>query len=62
MINRIDDVNDDLQLAEYLINEARVALVPGTAFGSPGHLRLSFATSMRNLEKALDRIKQVVVK
>jgi aspartate aminotransferase len=49
-------VEDDVQLAEYLLREAGVALVPGSAFGSPGHLRLSFATSMENLERALERL------
>ncbi len=55
-IERLDGIGDDLELAEYLIEKAGVALVPGTAFGSPGHIRLSIATSMENLEKALDRI------
>lgn len=50
-------LEDDLAFAEYLINEAKVALVPGSAFGAPGHMRLSFATSMENLDKALDRIE-----
>ena len=37
-----------------------VALVPGTAFGSPGHIRLSFATDMQSLEKALSRINDAI--
>ncbi len=45
-------VRDDLALADKLINEALVALVPGSAFGTPGHLRLSFAT------KCLQRIAE----
>ncbi len=52
-------VNNDLELAEYLIEKAGVALVPGTAFGLGGHVRLSIATSMENLEKALDRIEAI---
>jgi aspartate aminotransferase len=47
---------DDLAFCEYLINEAGVALVPGSAFGAPGYMRLSFATSMDNLKKGLQRI------
>ena len=39
--------------------DAGVALVPGTAFGAPGYLRLSFATSTENLTKALDRMDTV---
>lgn len=60
MIEGIDGVADDLQLAEHLIVNAGVALVPGTAFGMGGHVRLSIATSMENLENALDRIARTV--
>jgi aspartate aminotransferase len=49
-------VADDNAFAEYLINEALVAVVPGSGFGAPGHMRLSFACSMATLEKALARI------
>jgi len=55
-IQALDGVNDDVELAEYLLNEAEVALVPGSAFGQPGYMRLSFATSMENLSEALKRI------
>ncbi|KFI23093.1 pyridoxal phosphate-dependent aminotransferase [Nitrosococcus oceani] len=50
------DIKDDVELAESMLNTAGVAVVPGSAFGAPGHLRLSFATSMKNLEQALERI------
>jgi aspartate aminotransferase len=56
VISRLDGLNDDTELAEHLIDQAGVALVPGSAFGTPGHLRLSYATSMENLEKALDKL------
>ncbi len=55
-IQGIDGVEDDMALGEYLIEKAGVALVPGGAFGMGGHIRLSVATSMENLEQALDRI------
>ncbi len=55
-IAALDGINDDVELAEYLLNEAEVALVPGSAFGQPGYMRLSFATSMENLSEALKRI------
>ncbi len=58
-IDGIDGVSDDLELAEYLIEEAGVAVVPGTAFGLAGHIRLSIATSMENLTNALDRLEKV---
>jgi aspartate aminotransferase len=43
-----------------MLNEAEVALVPGSAFGAPGYMRLSFATSMELLEEAVARIKRVM--
>jgi len=49
---------DDVSLSEYLIEQAGVAVVPGSAFGSPGHVRLSIATSMSNLEKAMERLQK----
>jgi aspartate aminotransferase len=51
---------DDLAFAEHLITQAGVAMVPGSAFGAAGYMRLSFATSKENLTKALDRIEQAV--
>ncbi|MDD2725284.1 MAG: pyridoxal phosphate-dependent aminotransferase [Methylovulum sp.] len=60
LIARLDGINDDLEFAEYLIEKAGVALVPGSPFGTPGHIRISIATSMANLEKALERIKQAI--
>jgi aspartate aminotransferase len=59
-LKRLDGVNNDLALAEYLIEQANVALVPGSAFGLAGHVRLSIATSMENLTKALDRIEKTL--
>jgi len=46
----------DTDLAEKLL-EAGIALVPGSAFGTPGHMRISFATSDENLQKAIERLK-----
>jgi aspartate aminotransferase len=60
LIERLDGINDDLEFAEYLIEKAGVALVPGSPFGIPGHIRISIATSMANLENALERIKQAI--
>ena len=59
-IDKLDGVNDDMELSEYLIEKAGVALVPGTAFGSPGYIRISFATSLDVLKDALDRIENVI--
>jgi aspartate aminotransferase len=52
------ELKDDADLAEYLLNEAGVALVPGSAFGAPGFMRLSFAASLEQLDDALSRIKR----
>ncbi len=51
--------NTDTDLAEKLL-EAGVALVPGSAFGTPGHMRISFATSDKNLQKAIERLKTAI--
>jgi aspartate aminotransferase len=55
-IDAINGVSDDVELAAYLLDQAGVALVPGTAFGSPGYIRLSFATGMAVLQEALSRL------
>jgi len=60
VIDRLEGIEDDVQLAQLLLEKAEVALVPGSAFGLPGYLRLSFATDMDSLEKALTRIKQTI--
>ncbi len=60
LIARLDGVNDDLDLAQFFIEKAEVALVPGTAFGCPGHIRISIATSMENLQNSIARIKRVI--
>jgi aspartate aminotransferase len=60
VIDRLDTVSDDLGLAEYLIEEAGVALVPGSAFGAPGYMRLSFATGLDVLKDALGRLTRVL--
>lgn len=59
-IHNLSGIEDDVQLAEYLLTEAGVALVPGSAFGQPGYLRLSFATSLDKLQDALKRIGRLL--
>jgi aspartate aminotransferase len=53
-------LDDDVKLGEAMLEKVEVALVPGSAFGSPGHMRISFATDMATLEKALERIGNFV--
>jgi aspartate aminotransferase len=54
---RLIQEGNDLALCEYLLKEAEVAVVPGSAFGAEGYIRISIATSMENLKKAIDRIE-----
>ncbi len=56
VIERLPAISNDTELAEMLLNQAEVAVVPGAAFGAEGYIRLSFATSMENLRGALERI------
>ncbi|CAI8209867.1 MAG: Aspartate aminotransferase [Marinobacterium sp. xm-d-530] len=60
VIDARSDISNDIELAEYLLQEAGVALVPGSAFGAPGNMRLSFATSKDVLADAIDRIAKAL--
>lgn len=51
-------VNTPLQFAERLLSEAHVATVPGEAFGTDAHIRISYATSMDEIKKGMDRIEK----
>jgi aspartate aminotransferase len=53
-------LKDDNAFAEYLINTVGVAVVPGSGFGAPGHMRLSFACSRETLEKAVERMRKAL--
>ncbi len=53
-------IKDDNAFAEYLLVEAGVAVVPGSGFGAPAHMRLSFACGMQTLEDAVGRIQRAV--
>jgi aspartate aminotransferase len=59
-IDRMKGIKDDVQLAEHLLEKAGIAVVPGSAFGAPGCLRISFATSMENLEEGVKRLKKAL--
>ncbi len=61
-ITLIDGVETDVEFSTWLLENAEVAVVPGTPFGAPGHVRLSFATSMDNLRQAIERIKKSLSK
>lgn len=55
-IGKIPGVNNDLELAEYLLMEAKVAVIPGSAFGTPGCIRMSYVLDIEILREAMRRI------
>jgi len=50
-------IDTSLQLAEYLLEEGLISTVPGSAFGAEGFLRLSFACSVEDIKRGLQRLK-----
>jgi len=50
-------LKDDVELATYLLEKTNVAMVPGTAFGAPGFIRLSYAIKKERLQEAVDRLQ-----
>ena len=61
IIDRMENINNDIELAEYLLEQGEIAMVPGSAFGAPGYIRLSFATSMENLQKGMERLEKALL-
>ncbi|NTW07348.1 MAG: aminotransferase class I/II-fold pyridoxal phosphate-dependent enzyme, partial [Syntrophaceae bacterium] len=55
-------ITNSTELIDYLLDEANVATVPGAAFGNDSHIRLSYATSLKNIEEGLKRIKIAISK
>lgn len=55
-------ITTDVDLAEYLVSDAHVGMVPGTAFGTPGYLRLAYAIDDALLDEAIMRITAAVAK
>jgi aspartate aminotransferase len=53
-------IKDSLNLAEQLLSKEKVAVVPGEAFGTSDHIRISYATSMQELERGLDRLHRFI--
>jgi aspartate aminotransferase len=62
LIARCPSIHNDIELAEYLLNEAEIALVPGSAFGAEGSLRISYATGMDKLVEAMQRMHAALAK
>ncbi|MDR0823296.1 MAG: pyridoxal phosphate-dependent aminotransferase [Endomicrobium sp.] len=53
-------ISSDMDLADYLLEEAKIAIVPGSAFGAQGYIRFSYATSLDNIKKGMERLKNAV--
>jgi aspartate aminotransferase len=53
-------IEDDLAMCQYLIEEAKIAVVPGSAFFAPGFVRLSYATAQANIDKGLSRMARAL--
>lgn len=62
VIAKSSKINNDIELAEYLLNEAEIAVIPGSAFGTPGYLRLAYATSMEKIKEAMKRMQDALAK
>jgi aspartate aminotransferase len=56
------ELQTDIDVASYLLEEARCAVVPGTAFGAPGYVRISYAASNDMIREGLQRIEKAVAK
>ena len=52
-------IKDDVEFSTYCLEKLNIALVPGSAFGAPGYVRFSFATSMDNIEQAISRLASI---
>lgn len=59
-IQQTEGVENDVEFATYLLTKCGIAVVPGTAFGLPGYMRISFANSKQKLADATQRLKEVL--
>ncbi|GHT05564.1 aminotransferase [Endomicrobiia bacterium] len=50
-------INTDIELADYLLDCAKIAVIPGSAFGAEGYIRLSYATSVENIKTGIERLE-----
>ena len=58
LIDASGEISNDVDFAAFLLEKVGLALVPGSAFGAPGYVRISYAASMPILERALDRFEK----
>ncbi len=62
IIDKSPNINNDIEFSEYLLNEAEIAVVPGSAFGAPGYIRISYATSLKKVKEAMKRMNAAIGK
>jgi aspartate aminotransferase len=62
LFNADKGITNDLEFSEFLLTEAQLAVIPGSAFGAPGHIRICYTTSMDKLVEAVKRLQQAVKK
>ena len=62
LIKKSDKINNDIEFTEFLLNEAEIAVIPGSAFGAPGYIRISYATSMEKIKEAMKRMRTAIEK
>jgi len=60
LIDRMDHIHSDLEFSDHLLSEAGVAITPGSAFGCPGSIRISYATNIDRLKDAVERIDSLL--
>lgn len=53
-------INNDMEFADYLLEKAKIAVVPGLCFGAEGYMRLSYATSVEMIEEGMNRLQEVI--
>lgn len=61
LLNIKPDITNDIEFADFLLSKAGVAVVPGSAFGAPGYMRLSYTTSMDQLKEAVRRMRDAII-
>ncbi len=62
LYNKDAGITNDLEFSEYLLNEAELAVIPGSASGTPGYIRLCYTTTMDNLKEAVRRLNSAIQK
>lgn len=62
IIKNASQFNNDIEFADFLLNDAGIAVVPGSAFGAPGYIRMSYAISMKQVKEAMKRLSKALTK